>query len=158
MLVQKSFLCIRITYISQFLSNLLISNILSSNYALVSRLGQNLSNVPRSVLSKQKFPLILPLSTHKDFKYYLFNKKISLILPLSEHKAFRSYLFSLDLPPFLAQNFVNQVECCALKQQIYTQSFLSFPQFPTITVSGRGNVTIYWHRGRQRFKNAPTKP
>jgi hypothetical protein len=86
LLVQKFFLCIGITYLSLSLSNLFRST-LSSNCALVFRLGQNLSNIPRFILSKQKIPLMLPLL---------------------EHKAFRSYLFSSDLPPSLAQSFASQ--------------------------------------------------
>jgi hypothetical protein len=74
LLVQKFFLCIGITYLSLVLSNLFRST-LSSNCTLAFRLGQNLSNIPRFMLSKQKFPLIL---------FYLSTK----ILPLS-----RSYLF-----------------------------------------------------------------
>jgi hypothetical protein len=99
LLVQKSFLCIGITYLSLFLSGLFISNLLSSSCALVFRLGKNLSSIPRSILSKQKFPLILPLL---------------------EHKALISYLFSSYLIPFLAQSFASQVEYCAPQQQIYT--------------------------------------
>jgi hypothetical protein len=124
LLVQKYFLFIRITYLSQFLSDLLISNLLSFNCALFFRIGQNLSNIPRSILSKQKFPLILPLTEHKAFRSYLFNQNFSLFLPLLENKAFLSYLFSLDLPPFLVQSFAIQVEYCVLGKWIYAQSFL----------------------------------
>jgi len=102
LLVQKLFLSIGITYLSLFLSKLFRS-ILSSNCDLVFRLGQNLSNIPRFILSKQTFPLILPLS---------------------EHKYLRSYLFSSDLVSLLAQSFASQVEYCALQQYIYAQSFL----------------------------------
>jgi hypothetical protein len=73
LLVQKFFLCIGITYLSLFLSDLFISYLLSSNCALAFKLGQNLSNIPRSILSKQTFPLILPLSEHKDLRSYLFS-------------------------------------------------------------------------------------
>ena len=34
--------------------------------------GQNLSNIPRFILSKQQFPLILPLPEHKALRFYLF--------------------------------------------------------------------------------------
>jgi hypothetical protein len=98
LLVQKFFLCIGITYLSLFLSDLFKSNLLSSICTLVFRLGQNLSNIPKSILSKKQFPLILPLP---------------------EHKSLRSYLFSSDPIPFLAQ-----VEYCALHQHIYTLVFL----------------------------------
>jgi hypothetical protein len=46
---------------------------LFSSCALVFRLGPSLSNIPIFILSKQKFPLILPLSKHKDLRYYLFS-------------------------------------------------------------------------------------
>jgi hypothetical protein len=82
---------------SLFLSNLFRSN-LSSNYALTFKLGKNLSNIPRFILLKQKFPLILPLP---------------------EKKSLRSYLFSSNPVSFLAQSFTSQVEYCALQQQIY---------------------------------------
>jgi hypothetical protein len=54
----------------------------------------------------------------------LSKKKFPLILPLPEHKALRSYLFSSDQVSFLAQSFASQLEYCALQQQIYAQSFL----------------------------------
>jgi hypothetical protein len=73
LLVQQLFLCIGITYLSLVLSDLFISNLISSSCALVFRLGQNLSNIPRSILSKQNFSLILPLSKHKALIYYLFS-------------------------------------------------------------------------------------
>jgi hypothetical protein len=91
-----------ITYLSLFLSNLFRS-ILSSNCSLTFRLEQNLSSIPRFILSKKKFPLILPLL---------------------EHKALRSYLILSDPVYFLAQSFTSQVEYCTLQQQIYAQIFL----------------------------------
>jgi hypothetical protein len=70
--VQKFFICIEITYLPLFLSNLFRSNLLSSNGDQVLRLGPNLLNIPISILSKKKFPLFLPLSEHKDLISYLF--------------------------------------------------------------------------------------
>jgi hypothetical protein len=67
--------------------------------------GQNLLNIPKLILSKKKFPLILPLPEHKDL---------------------RSYIFSLDPVSFLAQIFTSQVEYCAQQQHIYAQIFLYF--------------------------------
>jgi hypothetical protein len=139
LLVQTFFLCIGITYLSLFLSDLFISNLLSSNCALVFRLGQNLSNIPRFILSKQKF---------------------SLILPFSEHKASISYLFSSDQTSLLSIELHKSSRILHTKAtDLHTK--LSFLQFPAITVSGPDNGTICWHRGRprvQRFNNAPTKP
>jgi hypothetical protein len=105
LLVSDSFLCIGITYVSLFLLDLFISNLISSSCTLVFRLGKNLSSIPRSIPSKQKFPLILPLS---------------------EHKTLLSYLFSSDMILFLAQIFASQVEYCTPQQQIYAQRFLFF--------------------------------
>jgi hypothetical protein len=85
------------TYFSLFLSDLFRST-LSSICALTFKLEQNLSNIPRFILSKKKFPLILPLL---------------------EHKALRSYPLSSDLVPFLELTFTIQVEYCALQQKIY---------------------------------------
>jgi hypothetical protein len=102
LLDQKFFLCIEITYFSLFLSNLFRST-LSFDCALVSKLGQHLLNIPRFILSKKKFPLILPLL---------------------EQQVLRSYLFSSNPVPFLALNLTSQVEYYALKQHIYAQSFL----------------------------------
>ena len=76
------------TYLSLFLSNLFRSNI-SSNCALVFRLGQNLSNIPRFILSKQKFPLILPLSEHKDLRSYLFSSYLISFLSIELRKSSR---------------------------------------------------------------------
>jgi hypothetical protein len=90
LLVQKFFLCIGITYFSLFLSNLFIST-LSYNYTLAFRLGQNLSNITRFILPKQKFPLIL---LYQSTKFYLFQDL---------------YLFSLDRVSFLVQSFASQV-------------------------------------------------
>ena len=109
LLVQKFFLCIGITYLSLFLSNLFRSTH-TSIYTLAFRLGNNLSNIPRFMLSKQKFSLIFLLSKHKA-------------LPL-----LGSYLFSSDQISFLAQSFASQVEYCALQQQIYAHN-LSFLYF-----------------------------
>jgi hypothetical protein len=78
---------------------------LSSNYSLSFILGQNLLNIPKFMLSKQKFPLILPLSKYKA-------------LPI-----LGSYLFSLDRVSFLAQSFASQVEYYELQQHIYVHSF-----------------------------------
>jgi hypothetical protein len=136
----KFFLCIGITYLSLFLSDLFISYLLSSSCALVFRLGQNLSNIPRSILSKQKFPLILPLS---------------------EHKALRSYLFSSDQTSLLSTELHKSSRILRTTDNRSTHKAFSFLQFPTITVSGPDNGTICWHRGRprvQHFNNAPTKP
>jgi hypothetical protein len=104
LLVQQIFLCIGITYLSSFLLALLRST-LSSNYALAFRLGQNLLNIPKFMLLKHKFSLILLLSKHKALPF------------------FGSYLFSSDQIYFLAQSFANQVEYCTLQQHIYAQSF-----------------------------------
>jgi hypothetical protein len=71
------------------LSDLFISNLLSSSCALVFRLGQNLSNIPRSILSKQKFPLILPLSEHKALRSYLFSSDLTSLLSTELHKSSR---------------------------------------------------------------------
>jgi hypothetical protein len=89
LLVQQLCLCIGITYLSLFLSDLFISYLLSSSYALVFRLGPNLSNIPRSILSKQKFPLILPLSEHKDLRSYLFPSDQTSLLSTNIHKSSR---------------------------------------------------------------------
>jgi hypothetical protein len=65
LLVHTFFLCIGLTYLSLFLSDLLISSLLSYISALVFKLGHNLSNIPRSILVKQNFPLILLLQCTK---------------------------------------------------------------------------------------------
>jgi hypothetical protein len=87
---------IKLTYLSR--SNLFRSNLLYSSRALVFKLGPNLSNIPRYILSKKNFPLILPLSKHKDL---------------------RSYFFSSYWTSILAYIFASQVEYCALQRQIY---------------------------------------
>jgi hypothetical protein len=89
LLVQKFFLCIGITYLSLILSDLFISHLLSSWCALVFRLERNLSIIPRSILSKQKFPLILPLSENKDLRYYLFYSDRTSLLSTKIHKSSR---------------------------------------------------------------------
>jgi hypothetical protein len=73
LLVQTFFLCIGITYLSLFLSDLLISNLLSSINYLVFKIRQNLSNIPKSILLKQKFSLILLLQSTKISNLELFN-------------------------------------------------------------------------------------
>jgi hypothetical protein len=72
LLFQTFFLCIGITYLSLLLLDLLISNLLSSISALVFKLGQNLSIIRRSILLKQKFPLILLLQSTdlSDLKHF----------------------------------------------------------------------------------------
>jgi hypothetical protein len=114
------------------LSNL-FGSIISSNCALVFRLGKNLSNIPRFILSKQ------------------------IILTLTEHKYLISYLFSSDQTSLLAQIFAIQVE---YYNNRYMHKALSFLQFPTIKVSGPDNETICWHRDIpmvQHFNNTPKK-
>jgi hypothetical protein len=90
------------TYISLFLSDLFISNILSSNCALVFRLGQNLSYIPRSILSKQKFHLSY-LSQSTNIQYLTSFLQIRIL--------------------FSAQIFVSQ--CCALSNRYTHRSFFS---------------------------------
>jgi hypothetical protein len=125
LLVQTFFLCIGITYLSLFLLDLLISNLLFSSYALVFKLGQNLSNIPRSIFLKQKFPLILlsvenKASRYKTFHYsYLFQRK--------KHSDLTSFLQIRLL--FLAQSFTIQVDYYALGKKIYAQSFHSFRSY-----------------------------
>jgi hypothetical protein len=89
LLVQKFFLCIGITYLSIFLSDLFISHLLSSSCALVFRLGKNMSNIPRSILSKQKFPLILTLSEHQALISYLFSSDHTSLLGMELHNSSR---------------------------------------------------------------------
>jgi hypothetical protein len=103
LLVQKFFLCIGITYLSLFLSDLFISNLLSSSCALVFRLGQNLSNIPRSILSKKIFFTYLTFIRAQSFK----------ILPL---------FFRSDF--FLSTELHKSSRILCTKQQIYAQSFL----------------------------------
>jgi len=130
----------RITYLSLFLSNLFRSSLPSCSCALVFRLGPNLSNIHRFILSKKKFLLILPLSEHKASIYYLF--------------------LQIRLPSLSTKFHKSSRVLCTIATYICTE-LSSFLQFPAITVSGPGNKTICWHRGRpkvQCFNNAPTKP
>jgi hypothetical protein len=93
----------------------------SSNYTLAFRIGQNLSNIPIFMLSKQKFPLyLLYLSTN----LYFFQDLTS---------------FSSDQFSFLAQSFTSQVEYCALHNRsthkfyfLYFSSHQSQFQVPTM--------------------------
>ena len=86
LLVQKLFLCIGITYFSLFLSNLFRSTL---SCALVFRLGQNLSNIPRFIFPKKKFPLILPLPEHKALRSYIFSSDRTSLFSTELHKSCR---------------------------------------------------------------------
>jgi hypothetical protein len=115
------------------------SNLLSSNCALVLRLGPNLSNIPRSILLKKKFPLILPLP---------------------EHKALISYLFLQIRLPSLSTELHKSSRILRTTTTNLRTSFL-FSSVPSNHSFRSDNRTICWHRGRprvQRFNNAPTKP
>jgi hypothetical protein len=156
-----------ITYISLFLSDLLISNLVSSICALFFRLGIFLSNITRSIFLKQKFLLVLVSTEHKASRYKTFH--YSYLCQSTRLQDLTSFLQIRLL--FLTESFIIQVEYYTLGQQIYTRIFHSFgsdirtelllPQFPAITVSIPDNITIFWHRGRprvQRYNNTPTKP
>jgi hypothetical protein len=107
LLVQTFFLCIGITYISLFLSDILTSNLLSSNYALVFKLGQNLSNIPRSIISKHTFSLIIPFSEHKSSISYLFSSDQTSLLNTELHKSILCFLlFSSQQSQFQVLAFV----------------------------------------------------
>jgi hypothetical protein len=128
LLVQKIYLCIGITYLSSFLLALVRSS-LSSNYTLAFRLGQNLLNILKFMLSKQKFSLILILSKNKA-------------LPLF----FRSDFFlSTEFRKSSRVLRTSVVDLC--KELLF-----SLLQFPTITVSSPDNITICCHGGRPRVQ------
>jgi hypothetical protein len=59
--------------------------------ALVFRLGQNLSNIPRSILLKQKFPLILPLTFIRSTKLQILPLffRLTSLLSTELHKSSR---------------------------------------------------------------------
>ena len=96
MLVQTFFLCIGIIYLSLFLSDLFISNFLSSNNALVFRLGQNLSSIPKFILQKQNISTYLTSIEHKAFISKTFNYSYLFLVDLTSFFANLTY-FSLDL-------------------------------------------------------------
>jgi hypothetical protein len=99
MLVQTLFLCIGITYLSLLLSDLFISNLLSSNNALVFQLGQNLSIIPKFMLLETKNFTYLTSIENKDFRSKTFN--YSYLYQSTEHTYLTSFLQKFPLLPFL---------------------------------------------------------
>jgi hypothetical protein len=133
LLVQKIFLCIGITYLSSFPLGLLKST-LSFNCTLAFRLGHNLLNILKFMISKQKFSLIFLLPKHKAY--------LVRILPLFFTSTY-----------FLSTKLHNSSRVLGTsKSYLCTKILFSLLQFPAIIVSGPRNGTICWHRDRPRFQ------
>jgi hypothetical protein len=89
LLVQKFFLCIGITYLSLFLSDLFISYLLSSSCALVFRLGQIYQIYLDPFFRNKNFHLSYLYQSTKILRSYLFSSDQTSLLGTELHKSSR---------------------------------------------------------------------